>query len=112
MGALPGLINCDPNRFDRPDNYDPDRHGAHDAARPANFGRGPFGCVAAEYSRVLAAVTLDAILQTVDLELAQPTPTRQVRVHLTYPHGPVLATVAPAPTVQDSTMDALSAAAR
>jgi len=112
VGTLPGLINRDPNRFDRPDEYDPDRHAASDTAQPASFGRGGFGCVAAEYSRVLTAVTHDTILQTVDLDLVQPTPTRQVRVHLTYPDHPIPATVTPAPTVRDSTMDVLSAAAR
>ncbi|MFE3105260.1 cytochrome P450 [Nocardia tengchongensis] len=90
-GVSPWLLNRDPEVWDDPDQYRPERFSG--VTRPRLFGAGPFACVAGEFSRVLIAGVCDAILTANDVQLRGPLPRRRCRVHLTYPSGPVVATV-------------------
>ncbi len=72
--------------------YDPDRH---PGTKFAGFGRGVYGCIAADFSKTVTAAVLEELLQHYDFHLTGPAPARLVRVHQTYPSAPVPATVSP-----------------
>lgn len=91
VGVSPGLLNRDPDTWDRPDEYLPQRFSTGANPRTALFGVGPFGCPAAEYSRVLITSVCDAVLRERDIAFHDPNPDRRCRVHLTYPSAPVMA---------------------
>ncbi|MFE2961111.1 cytochrome P450 [Nocardia tengchongensis] len=90
-GVSPWRLNRDPEVWDDPDQYRPERFSG--VTRPQLFGAGPFACVAGEFSRALIAGVCDAILTANEVQFRGPLPRRRCRVHLTYPSGPVVATL-------------------
>lgn len=92
VGVFPHGINRDPATVDEPAHYGPDRH-LTTPSRLSLFGHGAFGCVAQEFTRVLVGTTLREILDRSTITLLGPEPPRRCRVHLTYPGGPVLASI-------------------
>ncbi|MEU7632678.1 cytochrome P450 [Nocardia sp. NPDC049220] len=93
VGVFPGALNRDPGLVRSPDDYRPDRHAGGESTQLALFGRGAFGCVAREFSKILTAVTLDGVLSRYELDLLEAPPARRCRVHLTYPSVPTPARV-------------------
>ncbi|MGV9836560.1 cytochrome P450 [Nocardia niigatensis] len=91
VGVAPFLLNRSEDTWHLPNHYRPERFFNTVNPRTKLFGLGPFGCVAAEYSRVLITGVLDAVLTARDVTFPGPLPVRRCRVHLTYPSGPVIA---------------------
>ncbi|MEV6429063.1 hypothetical protein [Nocardia sp. NPDC051463] len=87
IGVFPGALNRDPASAHRPDDYLPDRHAAGEE-QLALFGRGAFGCIAREFSKVLTTVTLDEVLSRYEFDGLGTPAVRRCRVHLTYPSSP------------------------
>jgi hypothetical protein len=93
VGVLVTALTHDPERFADPARYDPDRFLTTSPPLGTIFGRGPFGCVAQEFSRVLLVSVLTTLFQHFDMRLIGPMPRRQSRVHVKYPQRPIPITV-------------------
>ncbi|WP_280234884.1 cytochrome P450 [Nocardia cyriacigeorgica] len=89
VGVAPSLLNQDPNVWDHPGHYRPERFADLNNPRRALFGSGPFGCVAGEFSRQLVAEVCAQILRSAEIRLLDGLPNRQCRVHLAYPDRPI-----------------------
>jgi cytochrome P450 len=83
-----GIAN-NPDSVKGHENYDPDRFLSESPQHLALFSRGPFGCVASEFSRLIISSSLAEVLDNYRLALTAPPPPRKCRVGLTYPSGPV-----------------------
>jgi cytochrome P450 len=91
VAVYPAGIANDPDSVQDHYKYDPDRFLSQSPRPLALFGRGPFGCVAAEFSKHIISTVLGELLHRHDLTLAAAPPPKVCRVGLTYPAGAVWA---------------------
>jgi cytochrome P450 len=94
VGVFPRSMNRDPEVYDRPDDYHPDRYIAGEPL-PEVFGRGAFGCIAHRFVKELLVTVEEALLTQHQFTLDGPVPERVCRVHLLLPTQPVHAIVQP-----------------
>lgn len=103
VAVVPGALNRDLTQIpDNPDCYDPDRYLRTPAPSLSSFGRGPFGCVAERFSKIVTASIIDQLLSQYSMDIVADIPTRRQRVHQTYPGSPLPVALTPAPAIHKS----------
>jgi len=93
VGTLVTAVTKDPERFPEPEIYNPDRYLVGPPPLDVIYGRGPFGCVGREFSRILITTVLVELLDQHSMRLISAPPRRHSRLHLLYPKVPVVAAV-------------------
>ncbi|GGU43604.1 cytochrome P450 [Lentzea flava] len=96
VGVFPRGLNRDQRYVpDAPESYDPDRFVRVPALRTTSFGRGPFGCIAQDFSKIVLSSVLNDVLTRFDIVLLDQPANRRCRVHQNYPDTPLTVRLMP-----------------
>ncbi len=92
VGVFVQKLARDEEAFDEANSYNPFRYQSGEKV-PSLFGMGSFGCIAKQFSIVLATNIISTLIQQFDFELLNELPERRCRVHLTYASQPLVSKI-------------------